>query len=61
MASQGDKTLQGEPSLVVILQEYQEAVAAGHPRVTDPYAPSYHHLYRGGAVPTRGAAARMAG
>jgi serine protease len=38
-----------------------EAVAAGHPRVTDPYAPSYHHLYRGGAVPTRGAAARMAG
>ena len=38
-----------------------ETVAAGHPRVTDPYAPSYHHLYRGGAVPTRGAAARMAG
>jgi len=38
-----------------------EAVAAGHPRVTDPYAPSYHHLYRGGAVPTRGTAARMAG
>ena len=37
-----------------------EAVAAGHPRVTDPYAPSYRHLYRGGAVPTRGAAARMA-
>ena len=34
--------------------------AAGHPRVTNPYAPSYHHLYRGGAVPTRGAAARMA-
>ncbi|MFI5080312.1 MAG: hypothetical protein ACHQCE_04525 [Streptosporangiales bacterium] len=38
-----------------------EAVAAGHPRVTNPYAPSYRHLYRGGAVPTRGAAARMAG
>ena len=38
-----------------------EAVAVGHPRVTNPYAPSYHHLYRGGAVPTRGAAARMAG
>src|SRR5215472_17778925 len=37
------------------------AVAAGHPRVTDPYAPAYHHLYRGGAVPTRAAAARMAG
>jgi hypothetical protein len=37
------------------------AAAAGHPRVTNPYAPSYHHLYRGGAVPTRGAAARMAG
>ncbi len=37
-----------------------EAVAAGHPRVTNPYAPSYRHLYRGGAVPTRGAAARMA-
>ena len=37
-----------------------EAAAAGHPRVTNPYAPSYHHLYRGGAVPTRGAAARMA-
>ncbi|HEY7360195.1 MAG TPA: hypothetical protein VH642_05235, partial [Streptosporangiaceae bacterium] len=35
--------------------------AAGHPRVTNPYAPSYRHLYRGGAVPTRGAAARMAG
>jgi hypothetical protein len=38
-----------------------EAVAAGHPRVINPYAPSYRHLYRGGAVPTRGAAARMAG
>ena len=38
-----------------------ETVAAGHPRVTNPYAPSYRHLYRGGAVPTRGAAARMAG
>ena len=38
-----------------------EAVAAGHPRITNPYAPAYHHLYRGGAVPTRGAAARMAG
>ena len=38
-----------------------EAAAVGHPRVTNPYAPSYHHLYRGGAVPTRGAAARMAG
>ena len=38
-----------------------EAVAAGHPRVTNPYAPSYRHLYRRGAVPTRGAAARMAG
>jgi serine protease len=38
-----------------------EAVAVGHPRVPNPYAPSYHHLYRGGAVPTRGAAARMAG
>ena len=38
-----------------------EAVAVGHPRVTNPYAPSYRHLYRGGAVPTRGAAARMAG
>jgi serine protease len=38
-----------------------EAVAAGHPRVTNPYAPSYRHLYRGGAVPTRAAAARMAG
>jgi serine protease len=38
-----------------------EAVAAGHPRVTNPYAPSYRHLYRGGAIPTRGAAARMAG
>ena len=38
-----------------------EAVAAGHPRVTNPYAPSYRHPYRGGAVPTRGAAARMAG
>jgi serine protease len=38
-----------------------EAVAAGHhPRVINPYAPSYHHLYRGGAVPTRGTAARMA-
>ena len=37
-----------------------EAVAAGHPRVTNPYAPSYRHLYRGGAVPTRGAATRMA-
>ena len=37
-----------------------EAVAVGHPRVTNPYAPSYRHLYRGGAVPTRGAAARMA-
>jgi hypothetical protein len=39
----------------------QEAVAAGHPRVTNPYAPAYHHLYRGGAVPTRATAARMAG
>src|SRR5215813_2606499 len=38
-----------------------EAVAAGHPHVTNPYAPSYHHPYRGGAVPTRAAAARMAG
>ena len=38
-----------------------EAAAVGHPRVTNPYAPSYHHRYRGGAVPTRGAAARMAG
>jgi serine protease len=38
-----------------------EAVAVGHPRVTNPYAPSYRHFYRGGAVPTRGAAARMAG
>src|SRR2546430_3361420 len=38
-----------------------EAVAASHPRVTNPYAPSYRHLYRGGAVPTRVAAARMAG
>jgi serine protease len=37
-----------------------EAVAAGHPYVTNPYAPSYRHLYRGGAVPTRGAAVRMA-
>jgi len=37
-----------------------EAVAASHPRVTNPYAPSYHHPYRRGAVPTRGAAARMA-
>jgi serine protease len=38
-----------------------EAVAAGHPHVTNPYAPTYRHLYRGGAVPTRAAAARMAG
>jgi hypothetical protein len=36
------------------------AVAAGQPPVTDPYAPAYHHRYRHGAVPTRGAAARMA-
>ena len=38
-----------------------EAVAVSHPRITNPYAPSYRHLYRGGAVPTRSAAARMAG
>jgi serine protease len=36
------------------------SVAAGAPPVTDPYAPAYHHRYRYGAVPTRGAAARMA-
>jgi len=40
--------------------EAPEAVAAGHPHVTNPYAPAYHHPYRGGAVPTRGTAARMA-
>jgi serine protease len=37
------------------------AVAAGRPRVTNPYAPAYHHPYRGGAVPTRAAAGRMTG
>jgi hypothetical protein len=37
-----------------------QAVAAGHPHVTNPYAPAYRHPYRGGAVPTRGTAARMA-
>jgi serine protease len=36
------------------------AVAAGPPPVTNPYAPAYHHRYRRGAVPTRGATARMA-
>jgi serine protease len=35
------------------------AVASGSP-TTDPYAPAYHHAYRRGAVPTLGAAARMA-
>jgi serine protease len=35
------------------------AVAHSGP-VTDPYAPAYHHPYRRGAVPTVGAAARMA-
>jgi serine protease len=36
------------------------AVAAGAPPVSNPYAPAYHHPYRHGAVPTLGAAARMA-
>jgi serine protease len=35
------------------------AVTAGAPPAADPYAPAYHHPYRHGAVPTRGAAARM--
>ena len=33
---------------------------AANPPVTNPYAPAYHHPYRHGAVPTRGAAAQMA-
>src|SRR2546430_5548405 len=36
------------------------AAAAGNPPVTNPYAPAYHHPYRHGGVPTRGAAAQMA-
>ena len=36
------------------------AAATGAPPTTDPYAPAYHHPYRHGAVPTVGAAARMA-
>ena len=36
------------------------AVTSGAPPAADPYAPAYHHPYRHGAVPTRGAAARMA-
>ena len=36
------------------------AAVAGTPPVTNPYAPAYHHPYRHGAVPTRGAAARIA-
>jgi serine protease len=36
------------------------AAAAVSPPVINPYAPAYHHPYRHGAVPTRGAAAQMA-
>ena len=36
------------------------AAPAANPPVTNPYAPAYHHPYRHGAVPTRGAAAQMA-
>ena len=36
------------------------AAAVGSAPVTNPYAPSYHHRYRHGAVPTRGAIVRMA-
>ena len=35
------------------------AVTGGAPPVTNPYAPSYHHRYRRGVVPTQGDAARM--
>jgi serine protease len=35
------------------------AAAAGAPPASDPNAPAYQHPYRHGAVPTRGAAARM--
>src|SRR5262249_53401722 len=36
------------------------AVAAGHPHVTNPYAPAYHHPHRGGAAPTPAAPPRLA-
>jgi serine protease len=52
----------GAPAAATVAQAAvtPAAVAAGPPPVTDPYAPAYHHRYRHGAVPTRGAATRMA-
>jgi len=41
-------------------QAGRAAAAAAGSSPVNPYAPAYHHPYRRGAVPTRGAAARMA-
>jgi serine protease len=36
-----------------------QASVGGPPKITNPYAPAYHHAYRHGAIPTLGRLAKM--